>query len=207
MQKLLRDSRHLVARHPFLELSPTTEVDVGLAQSRHLGRLADIANREIPGVDITADRLARFLVNDPEAIFVFQRHGRVIGGIAFLYLNERGHDALILDDIELKNPALEFLAPAGEPVSAIYAWALAGYGRAVIGLGNVVAYHRRARFAGADYFAAPATPAGRDLLQALGFQPTPSFQPELWTYPRTPAAPGGVVSEPPAPGVSHHVHA
>lgn len=207
MPKMLRESSDLVARHALSGLSPTNAVDVRLATRQHLDRLADIANREIPGVNVTAHGLARFLHNDPETIFVFQRQGRVLGGAAFLYLNERGHDALILDDIDLTDPAMEFLAQAGAPVSAIYTWALAGHGRAVIGLGNVAAHHRRARFAGADYFAAPATPAGRDLLKALSFQRTPSFQPELWTYPRMPAAPGGVVSEPPAPGVSHHVHA
>jgi len=206
MPKLLRESRDLVARHALSGLSPTGAVDVRLATPRHLDRLADIANREIPGVNATARGLAQFLRNDPETIFVFQRQGRVLGGAAFLYLNERGHDALILDDIDLKNPAAEFLATAGSPVSAIYTWALAGHGRAVIGLGNVAAYHRRERFAGADYYAQPATPAGRDLLRALGFRPTPSFQPDLWTYPRVALAPGSA-SEPSASGVLHHVHA
>jgi hypothetical protein len=124
------------------------------------------------------------LRGDPESIFVFRRGENLLGGIAFLYLNCRGHDALLLDDIDLKNPRREFLARPDEEVSAIYVWALAGYGRAVVGLGNVAAYLRKPRFIGADYFAQPATTAGRDLLIAIGFRQRPSFQPDLWCYER-----------------------
>ena len=61
---------------------------------------------------------------------------------------------------------------------------LAGYGRAVVGLGNVAEYLRKPRFFHADYFAQPSTPAGRDLLMAIGFVSIPSYQPDLWTYER-----------------------
>ena len=96
----------------------------------------------------------------------------------------RGHDALLLDNVDLKNPDREFLAASDEEVSAIYVWALAAYGRAVMGIANVAAYLRRPRFAGANYFAQPSSSAGRDLLIALGFEPIPSFQADLWCYER-----------------------
>jgi hypothetical protein len=51
-------------------------------------------------------------------------------------------------------------------------------------LGNVAEYLKRPRFFDADYFAQPATKAGRDLLKAIGFEPASSFQPELWSYVR-----------------------
>jgi hypothetical protein len=90
----------------------------------------------------------------------------------------------LLDDIDLKNPGLEFLARGDEEVSAIYVWALACYGRAVAGLGNVAGYLRKPRFVGADYFAQPSTTAGRDLLIAIGFKPMSSFKSDLWCYRR-----------------------
>ena len=96
---------------------------------------------------------------------------KLLGGIAFLYLNCKGHDALLLDSIDLKDPSREYLAHPDEEVLAIYVWALAGYGRAVAGLGNVSAYLRKPRFVSANYFAQPSTIAGRDLLMALGFRP------------------------------------
>ena len=149
-----------------------------------LAQLAAIAKREIPGVNASAG-LAQFLRADPESIFAFRRAGKVVGGIAFLFLNDRGHDALLLDNIDLKNPQTSYLARPDESVTAIYVWALAGYGRAVLGLGSVAAHLRSSRFTDADYYAQPSSRDGRELLIALGFRPTQSFQPDLWSYQRS----------------------
>jgi hypothetical protein len=184
MQKVFRGSGDLAARHELDTLLPTSAIIVGPARRRHLADMAAIARREIPGVNASEAGLARFLRDDPESIFAFQRAGTLLGGIAFLYLNCRGQDALLLDDLDLKNPSREFLARFDEEVSAIYVWALAGHGRAVVGLGNVAEYLRRPRFINADYLAQPSTAAGRDLLIAIGFSPIPSFQRELWRYQR-----------------------
>lgn len=185
MQKMFRESGDsTVVRHELDRLSPSSAISVGLATRRHLPELVAIARREIPGVNATEQGLALFLQQDPESVFVFERGGNLLGGIAFLYLNCRGHDALLLDAIDLKHPDRAFLARAGEEASAIYVWALAAFGRAVVGLGNVAEYLRGSRFFGADYFAQPATTAGRDLLIAIGFEPVSSFQPELWSYVR-----------------------
>jgi|SRR5580698_4822660 hypothetical protein len=184
MDKSFRESREKVARHELDGLPATTAITVRLASAGQLPTLAEIARAEIPGVSLSAQGLAKFLEHDPESIFTFERGGSLLGGIAFLYLNCRGHDALLLDAIDLKQPAREFLSQPDEEVSAIYVWALAGYGRAAIGLGNVKEYLKGPRFRGADYFAQPSTPAGRDLLMALGFAPIASFQPDLWSYER-----------------------
>src|SRR5664279_4455871 len=184
MQKIFRESTDFSVRHELDRLSPSFVIGVGPASRGDLSELVSIARREIPGVNATEQGLALFLQQDPESIFVFHRGGHLLGGIAFLYLNCRGHDALLLDEIDLKNPGREFLARSGEDVSAIYVWALAAFGRAVVGLGNVAEYLRRPRFVDADYFAQPATKAGRDLLKAIGFKPALSFQPELWSYVR-----------------------
>ena len=184
MQKMFRESRNLAVRHELDRLSASSAISVGLATRGHLPELVAIARREIPGVNATEPGLAHFLQQDPESIFVFERGGKLLGAIAFLYLNCRGHDALLLGEIDLKNPNREFLASFDEEASAIYVWALAAFGRAVVGLGNVAEYLRGPRFVGADYFAQPATTAGRDLLVAIGFKPISSFQSELWSYVR-----------------------
>jgi hypothetical protein len=184
MQKMFRGSRVLAVRHELDELSPTSAVSAGPARRDQLPDLVTIARREIPGVSVSEAGLALFLQGDPESIFAFERAGSLLGGIAFLYLNERGHDALLIDGIDLKNPSREFLARPDEDVSAIYVWALVCHGRAVVGLANVAEYLRGPRFIGADYFAQPATMAGRDLLIAIGFKPIESSQPDLWCYQR-----------------------
>ena len=184
MLKPGRGSADFAGRHELDRLATTTAISAGPATYEQLADLAAIAREEIPGVNASEAGLVQFLRDDPESIFAFQRDDRLLGGIALLYLNCRGHDALLLDEIDLKNPGREHLARPGEDVSAIYVWAVAGYGRAAIGLGNVAEYLRRPRFASADYFAQPSSMAGRDLLIALGFRPTPSFQPNLWYYER-----------------------
>ncbi len=180
MQKQQRGSTQL-PRHELEWLPPSRAITVTPAKPAQLADLAAIAKREIPGVNASMIGLTQA---DPESIFAFERNGRLQGGIAFLYLNCRGQDALLLDEIDLQNPAREFLARPNEEVSAIYVWALAFHGRAVVGLGNVAEYLRKPRFAHADYFAVPSTREGRDLLIALGFAQIQSFQAELWSYQR-----------------------
>jgi hypothetical protein len=184
MQKMFRGSRDLATRHELDGLSPTAAVTVSLATCGQVPDLVAIARQEIPGVSVSEAGLAQFLRGDPESIFAFERAGNLLGGIAFLYLNGRGHAALLLDGIDLKNPRHEFLARPDEDVAAIYVWALACHGRAVVGLANVAGYLRKPRFVSADYFAQPATTAGRELLIAIGFRPISSSQCDLWSYQR-----------------------
>jgi hypothetical protein len=184
MHKKLQGGGDFVPRHELDGLSTTSAIAVGPAIPRHLAGLVAIARREIPGVSISEAGLACFLHGDPESIFAFERAGNLMGGIAFLYLNCRGRDALLLDGIDLKSPSHEFLARPDEDISAIYVWALACHGRAVVGLANVAQYLRNPRFINADYFAQPSTTAGRDLLIAIGFKPMSSFQSDLWRYRR-----------------------
>src|ERR1700744_2584510 len=153
MDKSFRERSEKSHRHELDGLPTTTAITVRLASAGQLPTLADIARAEIPGICLSAQGLAKFLAHDPESIFTFERSGSLLGGIAFLHLNCRGHDALLLDAIDLKQPDRDLLARPGEEVSAMYVWALAGYGRAALGLGNVKEYLKRPLFLGADYFA------------------------------------------------------
>ena len=184
MDSAFRESGDLSPRHELDALSPTSAITAGPATRPQLAALVAIARREIPGVSVSEAGLAKFLHCDPESIFAFERAGHLLGGIAFLYLNCRGQDALLLNDIDLKNPSHEFLARPDEEVSAIYVWAVACHGRAAVGLANVAEYLRTPRFVSADYFARPSTTAGRDLLVAIGFKPVVSIQADLWRYQR-----------------------
>jgi hypothetical protein len=174
----------LAVRHDFDALPRSAEVEVRPAARVELAALADMANRLVPGVQIGEVELQRYFGVDPESILIFSRKGKLLGAVAFLYLNSRGHDALILDAMSLTHPDVALLAAPGEEVSAIYVWAIAGQGRAMAGLGNVSQHLSGARFAPADLYAHPATDAGRELMVALGFRQTPSFQPDLWCYQR-----------------------
>ncbi len=173
-----------IGRHDFDALPRIADVDVKPAKSSELSVLAEMANRLVPGVQIGEAALQHYFAFDPESILTFGRKGKLLGAVAFLYLNDCGHDALILDEMSLTHPDMRLLAGAADEVSAIYVWAIAGLGRAMAGLGNVSQHLCGRRYVAADLFAHPATKAGRDLMVALGFHRTASFQPDLWCYQR-----------------------
>ena len=52
------------------------------------------------------------------------------------------------------------------------------------GLGNVSKHLSEPRLTAADLYAEPSSADGRNLTIALGFEPTPSYQQELWRYER-----------------------
>ncbi|MDX3967264.1 MAG: hypothetical protein QHD01_11765 [Bradyrhizobium sp.] len=172
------------ARHEFDALPLSPDVDVRCAQFSEIAALSDMAHRLVPGVQIGAAELARYFTFDPQSILTFSRKGNLVGGMAFLFLNDRGHDALLLDEICLTAPETRYLASADEDVAAIYIWAIAATGRGIAGLGNAAAHLRQIRFRGADCYAQPSTVAGREIMKSTGFVPVPSFQPDLWCYER-----------------------
>jgi len=184
MRSPVKERASFAARHDFDSLSTDSEIEVRVARSFELSILADMAHRMVPGVQTTEPILKKYLTFDPECILTFGRQERLLGAIAFLYLNSRGHDALILDKISLTYPDIGLLAGRNDEVSATYIWAIAATGRGIAGLGKAAAHLRTPRYVGADCFAQPSTAAGRDLLTATGFKQIPSFQPDLWCYER-----------------------
>jgi hypothetical protein len=172
------------ARHEFDSLPLSPDIDVHCAQYSEIATLAAMAHRLVPGVRIGERELTRYFTFDPQCLLTFSRKGSLVGGMAFLFLNDRGHDALLLDEICLTEPEIRHLASGDEEVSAIYIWAIAATGRGIAGLGKAAAHLRQQRFRSADCFAQPSTSAGRDIMKATGFQPIASFQPDLWCYER-----------------------
>ena len=172
------------ARHDFDALPLSPEVDVRCAQFSEIAALSDMAHRLVPGVRIGAAELATYFAFDPQSLLTFSRRGDLLGGMAFLFLSGRGHDALLLDEICLTAPETCHLASPGERVSAIYIWAIAATGRGIAGLGKAAAHLRQVRFRNADCYAQPASVAGREIMKATGFEPVPSFQSDLWCYER-----------------------
>ena len=174
----------LAAKRDFDLLPMSAEIDVQPARRSDLGALSDMANRLVPGVQITELDLERYYDFDPGSILTFKRKDKLLGAVAFLYLSDRGHDALILGDMSLTQPDFGLLAGSSEPVSAIYVRAIAGRGRAMAGLGNVSTHLSQPRLAPADLYAQPSSVDGRNLNIAIGFQPFPSCQRDLWRYQR-----------------------
>lgn len=163
-------------------LAPVSALEVRPAERRELVALARFAGTSIPGVQADAAYLDMLQARDCESIFSFLRGGELVGGCAFLYLNYRGHDALILDDLNVGRPDVGHLAEAGERPEAIYLWAIAGAGRSA--LGPVSATLAGARYRNVDIYTRPVTERGRALFAGLGFEVACSWSADLWVYRR-----------------------
>ena len=184
MRDPVMERASLAARHDFDMLPRSADIDVQPARYSELSAIAEMGNRMVPGVQITERDLERYFAFDPGSILTFSRKQKLLGAVAFLYLNDRGHDALIFNKMNLTHPDFGLLAGRSEEVSAIYVWAIAGQGRAMAGLGNVSTHLSEPRLAPADLYAQPSSADGRNLMIAIGFEPIPSFQRELWRYRR-----------------------
>ena len=184
MPDLLKKRGSLVARHDFDMLPRSRDIEVRQARRADLWAVAEMGNRMVPGVNITVTDLERYYAFDPDSILTFARQGKLLGAVAFIYLNRSGLDALLRAEVRLTQPALSLLASRFEQVSAIYVWAIAGQGRAMAGLGNVSEHLCKTRLAPADLYAQPSSEDGRNLMMAIGFEPIESSQQELWRYQR-----------------------
>jgi hypothetical protein len=138
----------------------------------------------VPGVQIGEQGLMQHFLHDDECILLFAQAGRLLGGMAFLYLSERGHEALMSGELRPTHPDFGLLAKRDEQVAAIYIWAIGAIGRGIAGLGRMSAFLRQPRYVNANCFAQPSTDAGRDLMIATGFRPIASSQADLWCYER-----------------------
>ncbi|HEV7881739.1 hypothetical protein [Bradyrhizobium sp.] len=184
MHDQLMERVPFAARRDFDMLPSSAEIDVQPARRSELSALTDMGNRLVPGVQITEPELERYFAFDPKSILTFSRSQKLLGAVAFLYLNSRGHDALIFDRIDLTHPDLALLASRSDGISAIYVWAIAGRGKAMGGLGNVAIHLSEPRLRSANLYAHPSSADGRNLMVTLGFEPIRSRQQDLWRYER-----------------------
>lgn len=173
-----------VPRHEFDSLPTGARVEVRAADFAEIPAISAMARSMVPGVQVGEQGLLQHHFHDPESILVFAGQGRLLGGMAFLYLGERGHAALMSGELTPTHPDFGLLAGRDEQVAAIYIWGMGAVGRGIAGLGKMSAFLRRPRYVNANCFAQPSTAAGRDLMIATGFRPIASSQPDLWCYER-----------------------
>ena len=174
----------LAARHDFDSLPTAGMVEVRLAETVEIPAIATMARSMVPGVQIGERGLRQHHLHDDECILIFAQKDQLLGGMAFLYLSARGHDALLSGELSPTQPDFNLLARRDEQVAAIYIWAIGAVGRGIAGLGKMSAFLRRPRYVSANCFAQPSTAAGRELMIATGFRPIASSQPDLWCYER-----------------------
>lgn len=171
-------------RRDFDDLVPVAGVEAWPAKPWEIPQLAALARSAVPGVELSAEELAAYCRHNRHTAYAFARNRQLLGGIAFLFLNDDGLDALILDEIDLRRPDLRFLTGAEETPAAIYWWALAAKGRGAAGLGEIARVFAGARYRHVDFYTQPSSKDGERIIRTLGFERMPSWQRDLWTYRR-----------------------
>src|SRR5438132_12311272 len=105
-------------RHDFDSLSTDTSIEVRPPRSSEIAVVAAMATRMVPGVQIGEQALRRHFDFDPECILTFRWKEKLLGGMAFLFLNGRGLDALIAGQMQPSKPDFELFARSDEQVAA-----------------------------------------------------------------------------------------
>lgn len=173
-----------VARRDFDFIPRRSEVIVVPAENQDFEPLAAMANAKVPDVCATGQLLREAAERDRDTILSFRFKGVLLGGVAFIFLNQIGLEGLLLDSVDLARPTAAIMANPIDDVAGIYIWATALDGRGILGLGNVAEHLSKRRFRFADLYGRPNTEDGRRLVQSVGFKPAASFQQNLWIYKR-----------------------
>jgi hypothetical protein len=166
-------------------LEPASFVEAVPAAMHEIPELVAIAHATIPAVRGVSSKVVEGVQDyHPQSVIAFKVKGVIQGGVGFLYFNDQGLDALILDEVDFANPDHALLAKPGQAPAALYIWAMACRGRSVAATGTVATRFHEMPFRDADYYVRPATDDGRRFSRELGFHPVQSFQPDLWHYRR-----------------------
>jgi hypothetical protein len=157
---------------------------VAPAKPREIAPLVASAQEATGVVLASVEIVATVAGKNPEALWVFHRGDRIVGGVALLMLNREGLAHLRADALDLRDPPRDCLASPGQAPAAIYVWALLGRSVAAEGIGRIIERLQSAPFRDADLYAFPATRSGRSLMLALGFEPVPAHPRALYRYRR-----------------------
>src|SRR5579859_1386815 len=95
MPDLIKERGPLVARHDFDGLPRVRENEVRPAWRSELAAIAELGNRMVPGVHVKVSDLEQYFSFDPDSILTFGRQGKLLGAVAFVYLNRDGLEALL----------------------------------------------------------------------------------------------------------------
>jgi hypothetical protein len=182
------------AREAMLRASRSRELDgilapvcgptlVRRARPEEVGQLLLVAQTLIGGTLASEATVRRVMACRPDTLWIFLRHGHIRGGMALLMLNHAGTRALRAGTLDARDPAPALLAPAAAMPAAIYVWAVA-HRLAADGIVKIFAKLQLPRYAAADVYAVPITPAGRHWMQGWGFTPVPGDPRSLHHYVR-----------------------
>ncbi|MGH6822370.1 MAG: hypothetical protein ACREC4_02590 [Methylocella sp.] len=143
-----------------------------------------MAERHIPAITNGLEAARRIRIHNRGSVLAVVRDERIVGTVACLCLNFRGLAELRSGAFSYGAPEVDVLAVPGEPVAAIYAWALCLPLGASEAMGNVMRWFQTPLYRQADIFARPGTAAGMHFMRDTGFVEGAFGIQDLWVYRR-----------------------
>ena len=160
---------HASRLRPLDLIPPSRRFTVRPADAGEVARLVEAAAEDIPAMKVIEPAIKRVFHFNRETILSVTGSEGLVGGFAFLYLNQLGLEQLLAGALSIADPELRCLASQGEAPKALYAWAMYLPGQAVAAMGNVMQFVRRPGFADADMYARPGTLKGARFMDRTGF--------------------------------------
>lgn len=149
------------------------------ATTSEIPTLVRLASRTIPALAAAEPAVRRVHARDPETVWNFRFRGEVAGLFALLYLNHLGLQALMEATIDGADPSNELLCELGEPVQAIYVWALVAPGIVAEGIQTVSRHLQGPRYRSANLYSRPVGAAAERINRHYGFRPVSPAAPLL----------------------------
>jgi len=159
-------------RHEFDLLVPPKRARVTIRRC-HAADLAAVSTLATTGIggELAHNRsVENVLQVNPNSVFLFKRRDLLVGVWAMLMLSPRGIEALLLGELDTRNPEPEMLVSATQEPSAIYVWAVVASSLASEGIRHVSAFLRQPLYVRSNLYAKPATSAGKQILSDTGFR-------------------------------------
>ncbi len=124
------------------------------------------------------------ILRNQGSVFLFERHGELVGFYALQMLNEPGLEALLHGEFDGAHPLECYLAGDDQPISGLYVWSYIAPGLAANGVRYVSYVLQQERFQGVNFYARPVTEEGVKVTLNFGFEPLEASDDGLYCYTR-----------------------
>lgn len=171
-------------RRDFDELNPLRvgQVSLNPAEVTNVPTTLEFAEKTIGAELASAERVEKVIARNKDNITLVRKGDEIIGVIALLMLRARGLEALLLGEIDLRDPDEDHLTIEEEIPAAIYVWGIVLPGTASEALRIMSMRLRSEKFFRANLFSRPVTPGGARMMASLGFEPIPQSPIGLFRY-------------------------
>lgn len=179
-------SEYQLSKHEFdlLASSKNRFVSVKIAENMDALRLYQFIEDYLCFSGTKLQLIEDLILRNQGSVFLFERHGELVGFYALQMLNSLGLEALLQGEFDGSHPLICYLASDDQSISGLYVWAYIAPGVAANGVRYVSYVLQQEKFQGVNFYARPVTEEGGRVSLNLGFEPLEASDHGLYCYTR-----------------------